>query len=193
MTGFRDNDDEFLTCGLCGRTSPDSFFDTCEECGRTVCSHCYDPLFRGCAQCVDEAKEMFRARRAGGQAKALGMSESRLGELQAYCYMVSRGKPVACLAVKSDESKEALEEILRHGLRGHIDDLGHGWKTVWVYKRPLMAYLIEKAPTGDDIVCHWYWGKMFGYSDEEIERFLKDAGFDFETGGSASSVRGDER
>ena len=119
------------------------------------------------------------------------MIEHRLGEISAYCYMVDRGKPAACLAVKEDETSEAIHYVhCVHDLRTLVKPLGYEWKTLWIYKKPFVLELIENAPEGNEAVVHWYWGKLFGYSDESIESYLGSRCSDAREHGSVAAGTG---
>jgi hypothetical protein len=62
--------------------------------------------------------------------------------------------------------------VIREKLNYHVEDLAEGWKTFWVFKRPYMKEVIRRAPEAPQtIVDHWYLGKLFGYGDDEIERY----------------------
>lgn len=100
------------------------------------------------------------------------MNDCRLGELETYCHMVDRGKPAACMAVKDIELEEAVAVIVGMKLNYHIQDLADGWKTLWIFKRPFIKEVIKRAPeTPKTVTDHWYLGKLFGYGDDEIERY----------------------
>lgn len=100
------------------------------------------------------------------------MNECRLGELETYCFMVDRGKPAACMALKDHELEEAVDVVIREKLNYLVEDLAEGWKTFWIFKRPFIKEVIKRAPEKPEtVVDHWYLGKLFGYGDDEIERY----------------------
>ncbi|MGH4125117.1 MAG: hypothetical protein ACREV6_19550 [Clostridium sp.] len=103
------------------------------------------------------------------------MNDVILGEIISICYMVERGKPCACEAVKNSNIEEVIEQVHRmSNLKTYIDKLSQEWKTVWIYKDDYMLEIIKLLPEEPKTNFeHWVLGKAFGYSDEAIKDFLK--------------------
>jgi hypothetical protein len=97
------------------------------------------------------------------------------GELDAYCYMVQRGKPAALVPVKGRYLEEALAVITaRYGLKSYAEELANGWCMLWIYKYPHILEVIKATPQAPKTVFdHWVLGKLFGYEEAAIEDFLK--------------------
>lgn len=104
------------------------------------------------------------------------MQERVVGELNSYCYMVKTGcKPVAMMPIQDrylGEVKSIVENT--DGLKFHSEFLYEGWSTIYIYKHDYLLEVIKNSPDEPKTVYeHWILGKMFGYSDEEIGRFIE--------------------
>ncbi|MGG0888985.1 hypothetical protein [Cytobacillus horneckiae] len=95
------------------------------------------------------------------------------GELSAYCYQVTRGKPVACMAVQERYVQKCIVIVSRENLFHMVAPLSDGWVTFWVYKYPHMLEIIKNIPDKPKTVTdHWVLGKLFGYDEQSISDFL---------------------
>jgi len=45
---------------------------------------------------------------------------------------------------------------------------------VYVFAHQYMKEVILNAPEMEGQVYHWYWGKVYGYSEESIAEFMGD-------------------
>ncbi|WP_024833810.1 hypothetical protein [Ruminiclostridium josui] len=97
------------------------------------------------------------------------------GEIDSNCYMVLRGKPAAVLPVKKEFVKEAKDRIINfHKLKMIEQHLSKEWSSLWIYKKDFMFEVINCLPEKPKTVYdHWVLGKVFGYSDEAIEEFIR--------------------
>lgn len=90
--------------------------------------------------------------------------------------MVNKGlKPVAMMSIQNRYFKEA-ESIVKNmnGLKFHSEYLYDGWMTIYIYKHNYMLEIIKSSPDEPKTAYeHWILGKMFGYSDEEIGKFIE--------------------
>lgn len=97
-----------------------------------------------------------------------------LGQVDAYCYMVERGKPAALVPVQ----ERWLEEVSRlvtdtYGLKVYTESLSDGWAGLWIYKYPHVLEVIKAMRQAPQTVFdHWALGKLFGYTEEAIHEFL---------------------
>jgi hypothetical protein len=98
-----------------------------------------------------------------------------LGQVDALSYQVSKGKPAAVVAARLRDLKDAVEIAGSHGAKVHAVENGiQGWLDLWIYKLDVVLEVIKSAPkTPSTPADHWLLGKLFGYSDEEIERYVK--------------------
>lgn len=98
-----------------------------------------------------------------------------MGQVDALSYQVSKGKPAALVAARVRDLKDAVEIAGSHGARVHAVENGvAGWLDLWIYKFDIVLTVIRAAPrTPTTAADHWLLGKLFGYSDEEIERYVK--------------------
>ena len=97
------------------------------------------------------------------------------------CYLVSKGvRPVACIEVKAIAVDEVLEDVKARGLDFfHVKgDRYNTASAIYVWKHPHMEQVVRwhRGPRRSaDIpspVSTWITGKVFGYSEEEIGRFI---------------------
>lgn len=97
------------------------------------------------------------------------------GELETLCYMVKRGKPAGTVAFPERYLEEARGIAIREGLAWCADNYYDGWYRFTVYLKPHMEYVITRAPVFEDpVVEAWYWGKVFGYSEEAIASYTDE-------------------
>lgn len=97
-----------------------------------------------------------------------------MGQVDAACYEVSKGKPASVQAIRAQDVDDAASLAAAHGVGYYVTPNGvNGWVSFWVYKHPFLLDVIKGAPVSPRTPSdHWYMGKLFGYSDEEIERFI---------------------
>ncbi|HEY8803994.1 MAG TPA: hypothetical protein VIM42_02610 [Clostridium sp.] len=98
------------------------------------------------------------------------------GQLNAFCYMVEKGcKPVAMMSLQNryiDKAKEIVKEI--DNLKFYSEYLCEGWATIYIYKHDYLLEVIKNSPKDHVTVYdHWVLGKMFGFSDDEIGKFVE--------------------
>ena len=99
-------------------------------------------------------------------------------KLYNYCYQIKTGKPVANIPVQNRYVQEAEEMIIDNGLIFFPKFLYEGWTTIWVFKKPFMKEIIERIlelfppEQPQTAFDHWVLGKLFGYSDEAIEKYI---------------------
>jgi len=97
------------------------------------------------------------------------------GELTAYLYMVKTGCiPVAVMSLQDRHLTEAKEITKKNNLEFHSTFLYDGWSTIYIYKHDYLLEIIKSSPEKPNTPYdHWIFGKMFGYSDEEIGKFIE--------------------
>ncbi|WP_425800818.1 hypothetical protein ACHOLT_11725 [Desulfitobacterium sp. Sab5] len=98
------------------------------------------------------------------------------GELNAYCYMVKTGcKPVAEMGLQDRHLEEAKEIVGNNQLKFYSEFLYEGWSTIYIYKHDYLLDIIKSLPEKPNRTNnYWIYGKLFGYSDEEIRRFIEE-------------------
>ena len=104
------------------------------------------------------------------------MHERIAGELFTYCYVVKTGsKSVVMMPIQNrylEEAKITVENT--DGLKFYSEFLYEGWATIFIFKHDYMLEVIKNSPDEPKTVYdHWVLGNMFGYSDEEIGRFIE--------------------
>ncbi len=101
-------------------------------------------------------------------------------EVTQLCYLVGAGKPVGSVQAptKLVTSLEAIcdEAGCLHyaeGCEGH-----DGWTVLFVYQKSLMLDVIRHSRRFDDdsAVGVWFKGMMYGYSLDEVEKFVEKSG-----------------
>ena len=97
------------------------------------------------------------------------------GEIEAYCYLVQRGKPAALVAIQERHVERALALITQaFGLNAFTEPLAEGWVSLWIYKYPHILDVIKTVPQAPKTVAdHWILGKLFGYEEAAIQEFLQ--------------------
>ena len=99
-----------------------------------------------------------------------------------YAQQVATGaKLAASFMVRPDLVKSAIAIANGEGCLS-LEEEGCEWVTVWIYKYPFVRLLIEEKRTsnGHDRPSPleiWSTGKLFGYSDYEIARYLQEMGY----------------
>lgn len=97
------------------------------------------------------------------------------GEIDSLCYMAQRGKPAAVMAIKTKYLVDAVKRIdSLFGLYTYEKFLENDWVELWIYKKDFMLDIIKSLPEKPNTIYdHWILGKVFGYSDEAIEEYIK--------------------
>jgi len=103
-----------------------------------------------------------------------------LGQIDKYCEAVYTGsKPCALFTIQKRYVKEVIEFInnfrfKKKKLLIYKEKARFGWVTIYIYLRPFLLEVIKNSPEHPETVYeHWVLGKLFGYSDEAIEEYLK--------------------
>lgn len=97
------------------------------------------------------------------------------GEIDAYCYMVQRGKPAAMLSIQEKYLDEVITLVTElYKLKVHVEKLAEGWAILWIYRYSHILEVIKSLPQVPDTVFdHWLLGKLFGYEEVAIQEFLE--------------------
>ena len=97
-----------------------------------------------------------------------------------YSQQVTAGaKLAASLQIPSDTLPEALEAIEREGCLERHNEVD-GWAYVWIYKYAYVELILDeitKRGSPKNAFDNWVNGKLFGYSDYEIGRFIEEGGY----------------
>lgn len=97
------------------------------------------------------------------------------GQTDVYCYLVKRGKLVAEVPVQNryvDELRGYIQK--KYGLCVYADPYYPGWTDLCIYKKKYVLKIMKAISKVQNAVFRdWAWGKLFGYSDEAIEEYLK--------------------
>jgi hypothetical protein len=98
------------------------------------------------------------------------------GEIRTYCYLVERGKPAATIAIKKCYTDNVIKIISNDcHLKAYIENLKYDWNTVWIYKYDHILEVIKSLPqVPHTTVDHWLLGKLFGYDEESIHKYLSN-------------------
>ncbi len=99
-----------------------------------------------------------------------------------YSQQVATGAKLAASLMVRTSAADAVTAIAEAEGCKTLVDTEEDWKTVWIYKYPFVRLLIDEMrarqsaerPSPLDV---WITGKLFGYSDYEIARFLQDHGY----------------
>ncbi len=83
-------------------------------------------------------------------------------------------KPASSTSASGEDLAEVLDIIKKRGLLASAKKVhGRDSYDIHVYLKPHMSTVIENAPAFEDpVVEAWYWGKVYGYSEEAIASFV---------------------
>jgi len=99
------------------------------------------------------------------------------GQIVAYCDQVKTGSRVAAqIGIPSDYAPSLRSLVRREGCLVKTKDVTAGRVSLWIYRHRVVAQLIDHIdalPSGH--VGIWSTGKLFGYSDQAVLRFLAKA------------------
>jgi len=99
-----------------------------------------------------------------------------IGQAEALCYLVARGKLAAWLLVPKVYLSDVRAAVAESHCACVVSEQAGGWAEVWVYYRPLAAELIGALPVVRALlpaaVSDWYVGSLCGYSTPAIESYI---------------------
>lgn len=100
-----------------------------------------------------------------------------IGQIEAYCYMITTGcKPCALVNIPY-----GCEDTINKYLAENYSNISYiakdeqdPWpnKAIYLFKDKYLKQIIENIPDKCGLERDWYMGKLFGYSDEEICKFI---------------------
>ena len=97
------------------------------------------------------------------------------GQISICCYLVERGKLAAEIPVLNryvEKLRKYVED--RYHLNIYCEHFYEGWTDITIYKEGYILDLIKVIPSiHNSILRDWAWGKLFGYSDEAIGKYLR--------------------
>lgn len=106
-----------------------------------------------------------------------------LGQIGIYCEEVNKGtKLCAQMTILNDFLPILIVSIKQEKCKAIILDEGAEYKNIFIYKYDFVEKLIKgviersKKPH-PDVFEVWATGKLFGYSDYEISKYLKKHGY----------------
>lgn len=79
--------------------------------------------------------------------------------------------------VRNEHIKECKNRIGGEGLSFVLNPRGRDHTSIYMFRYPCVANVINFTlgrPYDRKALMHWINGKMFGYSDEEIDGFIGD-------------------
>jgi hypothetical protein len=90
------------------------------------------------------------------------------------CYMVERDvKPASCIPIQLKHYDDTKELMKNYDVNYYIEELSEEWFTLWIYKyNHILDIIIHSPNEPKTIYDHWILGKLFGYSDSSIEKFI---------------------
>ena len=104
-----------------------------------------------------------------------------LGHVSVYCEQVAAGSKLAAqMGIDSRWVDYVCDYVRGAGLRSLIGSRRSEDRTsVWIFKYQFVEKIIQSLSSDEDPVKEtgvWSMGKLFGYSDAEIARFLGENG-----------------
>jgi hypothetical protein len=116
-----------------------------------------------------------------------------LGQTNVYAEQVRTGAKLAAqLGCGKNHLADVMAAVQQEGCEALVEDREHDRVAVWIYRLPFVRTLIEQMPnkatppTASEV---WAAGKLFGYSDSEIEAYLQSHGLLRSASDSESSQR----
>jgi len=85
-------------------------------------------------------------------------------------------RPVASVMVRNEHIEECKKRIKTENLFIVLNPRGENHTTIYIFKHPCVENVINFTlgkPHDRKALVQWIEGKMFGYSDEEIEKYIK--------------------
>lgn len=99
-----------------------------------------------------------------------------LGQIQANASLIRTGvRPVACVMICNECLDYYLKAIENENIQYILDPRGETHTSIYMYKHPCIENIINfmlNKPYDRKALMHWINGKMFGYSDEEIAKYI---------------------
>lgn len=102
-----------------------------------------------------------------------------LGQCEIYCEPVRAGAKLAAqTGCPRELERQATAHIARAGLSCIVEPWCETHVTIWIFKYPFVRKLIEEINADAPVTALrvWAMGKLFGYSDVEIGRYLGEHG-----------------
>ena len=94
-------------------------------------------------------------------------------EIETYCYLIIRGKPTAVVSIQNRYASKAIKKIISYKLKAYFKKVNDDWGELWIYKDDYMFEVIKSLPDKPKTIYeHWILGKVFGYSEEAIKKFV---------------------
>jgi len=102
-----------------------------------------------------------------------------MGRIAVQTTLVKRGaRPAADIVVLKENAAAIQKAIAEEGLHYISEACGETHIEFTVFKHPHLAEIIRAiSKQSDGLLKHWCWGKLFGYSEREIGRYLSENGF----------------
>lgn len=101
----------------------------------------------------------------------------QLGSISSNIFFVKKGiRPVSQFTIRKEWVDEIIIEIKKNHLYFLKINIDENYDSLYIFKYLYLENIIKfvnSLPYNKDILNAWIDGKMFGYSDEEIERYIK--------------------
>jgi len=100
-----------------------------------------------------------------------------IGRIHAHIFLVKAGvRPVAEQMVQNKHIEECVKTIKKERLMHILDPRGKTHTSIYMFKQSYLKHIVNfilNRPYNEKTFRHWINGKVFGYSDEEINGFIK--------------------
>ena len=107
-----------------------------------------------------------------------------LGQVICYCEQVEAGAKLCAQIMFQDKYSSFIQNaVTQEDCKILVMNGEKGFKIAFIFKYDWVKLIIDELiikneeNAGPDVLCVWATGKLFGYSDYEISRYLKMHGY----------------
>jgi hypothetical protein len=98
-----------------------------------------------------------------------------LGRISANIELIERDvRPDACLTIRNDMLKDVIDKIKAKGLLYLVQEISYTHSDVHIFRYKHLRKVIEEIEGLSPTVRAWAYGRLFGYSEAEISKFIQN-------------------
>lgn len=102
------------------------------------------------------------------------MNDFLNAQITEHCDLINKGcKPASLIPYQERYHKEVIEIVKDAGLLFSANVNDNGWADIYIFKNPILRYLIKDLPRKPKTPAdHFLLGSFFGYDVEAICHFI---------------------